>query len=254
MQRRKIFLIISASLLFILACNIGNSTPATQTPLTLNSGIATSVEETLRASGVILATPINTETPTLTPPPTFTSTPAFTATPTIPFASVSVNTNCRTGPGKVYDYLGALMVGEKAEVVGKHTASNYWIIKNPNGIGNCWLWGYYASVDGNTANLQEYAVPATPTPTIPVAPSNFAVSNKVCGATMDVTFTWTDNSSNEEGFNLYQDGVHTHILAYNQQQQMVSVIFVPNQAMNFSLSSYNATGESAKENLQVVCP
>ena len=254
MQRRKIFLLISTALLFILACTLGSSQPATQAPLSVNPGVATSVEQTLRASGVFMATPVYTDTPTLTPLPTLTPTPAFTATPTIPLVSVSVNTNCRSGPGKVYDYLGALMVGERAEVVGKHTPSNYWIIKNPDGIGNCWLWNQYATVSGNTTNLQEYIAPAVPTPTIPAAPSNFAVSNKTCGATMDITFIWTDNSSNEEGFNLYQDGVHTHILAYNQTQQVVSVPFVANQAITFKLSSYNATGESSKETIQVVCP
>ena len=254
MQHRRMLLLISAALLFILACTIGSSATPTPSPLQVDGSIETAVMETLRAGGVMLATPVFTLTPSVTPPPTFTPTPAFTETPTIPFASVSVNTNCRSGPGRVYDYLGALMVGENAEVVGKHSVSNYWIIKNPDGIGNCWLWGEYAKVNGNTANLQEYIVPATPTPTIPIAPSNFAAGSLVCGATLDVTFTWTDNSINEEGFNLYQDGVHTHILAYNQTKQVISVNFVPSQAISFALSSYNATGESAKQTLQVVCP
>lgn len=254
MQDRRIFILLSAALLFILACTIGSSATPTHAPLAIDGGIETAVEQTLRASGVVMATQAYTLTPSLTPLPTFTPTPEFTATPTIPLANVSLDTNCRSGPGKVYDYLGALMIGEKAEVVGKHTASNYWIIKNPDGNGNCWLWGSYATVTGNTANLQEYVVPATPTPTIPLAPSNFMASNQVCGITLDFTITWTDNSGNEEGFNLYQDGVHIYILAYNQTQQVISVPFVPNQPVNFTLSSYNATGESSKENIQLVCP
>lgn len=254
MQHRRPFLLISATLFFILACNIGSSATPTQTPLTINGSIATSVEETLRASGVILATPVETFTPSVTPLPPLTATPEFTATPTIPRVSVSLNTNCRSGPGKVYDYLGALMLGEEAEVVGKYSARNYWIIKNPDAIGNCWLWGEYATVNGNTANLQEYIVPATPTPTIPLAPSNFAASVPVCGVTLDVTLSWTDNSNNEDGFNLYQDGVQTHILAYNQIQQAISIPFVVGQAITFKLSAYNVTGESAKESLEVVCP
>ena len=44
--------------------------------------------------------------------------------------------------------------GATAEVVGKDTSSNYWIIQTPTG-GTCWLWGAYATVQGNVAALAE---------------------------------------------------------------------------------------------------
>ena len=72
-----------------------------------------------------------------------TPTPTGTTLP-VPKVSVSVGTNCRTGPGKTYAYIGELKVGETAEVVGKKTSYNYWIIKNPSASGTCWLWGEYA--------------------------------------------------------------------------------------------------------------
>jgi len=78
--------------------------------------------------------------------------------------SVSENTNCRNGPGKTYDYLGALMAGESAEVVGQSTDGLYWIIKNPDRAGECWLWGQYASVTGPTVALPKFTPPPTPTP------------------------------------------------------------------------------------------
>ena len=102
---------------------------------------------------------------------TFTPTISITTTPTVPIVSVSVNTNCRTGPGTVYDLIGALLVGERAVVVGKYTARNYWIINNPDRSGTCWLWGEYATVLGNTAGLPEYASPPTPTPSITPTPT-----------------------------------------------------------------------------------
>jgi uncharacterized protein YgiM (DUF1202 family) len=85
--------------------------------------------------------------------------------------TVSVNTNCRTGPGVIYDLVGGLLVGEEAVVVGKFTLTNYWIINNPDSSGTCWLWGQYATVTGNTAGLPEYAQPPTPTPTFTPTPS-----------------------------------------------------------------------------------
>jgi hypothetical protein len=78
--------------------------------------------------------------------------------------SVSTNTNCRTGPGTVFDIVGALVVGEQAEVVGKGEWGNYWIIKNPDGAGECWLWSNYATVTGPTDGLTVYSPPPTPTP------------------------------------------------------------------------------------------
>jgi uncharacterized protein YgiM (DUF1202 family) len=82
--------------------------------------------------------------PTLTPTETLTPTPVFTSTPLIPQISVSEPTNCRVGPGKVYDRVGALLVGEVAEVVGRDPVGNYWYIRNPDSNGYCWLWGEYA--------------------------------------------------------------------------------------------------------------
>ncbi len=104
-------------------------------------------------------------TPSLTFTPSFTPTPAFTLTPSVPTVSVSVETNCRTGPGTVYDKLGILPVGQTAEVVGRSASSDNWIIKLPsNPAITCWLWGYYATVIGNTAGLPVITPPPTPTP------------------------------------------------------------------------------------------
>jgi hypothetical protein len=105
------------------------------------------------------------ELPTLTPTETLTPTPVSTYTPLIPQISVSVATNCRVGPGKVYDRMGALLVGEVAEVVGRNPVGNYWYIRNPDQTnGFCWLWGEYATLTGNTSILPVYTPPPTPTP------------------------------------------------------------------------------------------
>ena len=95
-----------------------------------------------------------------TPSPTIT----FTPTRSVPVVTVSRSTNCRTGPGQDYDRIGALTVGQEAEVIARNADSSYWIIRNPNRAGECWLWGFYATVEGPTANLPVWEPPSTPTP------------------------------------------------------------------------------------------
>ena len=103
--------------------------------------------------------------PTLTPgPPTLTPPPTHTPTPVVPTIEVSIDTNCRSGPGKVYDMIGALLVGETTEILALGSVPNYWVVDNPDYPGHeCWLWGQYATVSGDTSHLPIH--PALPTPT-----------------------------------------------------------------------------------------
>jgi len=182
MKRRSGFLSLSVvSLVIILtACNIpivkqppgsGISvddqakTIVALTVAKITGGEAPQAQETPAAP---IATntqqPTDTTEPTMTPTNTVTPTNTMTSTPETPRVSVSVDTNCRSGPAKIFDWLGALLVGETAEVVGKSSEGDYWIIKNPDAAGNCWLWGYYASVTGPTVALTIFTPPPTPTP------------------------------------------------------------------------------------------
>ncbi len=107
----------------------------------------------------------DTPEPSLTPTATLSATPLYTATPLVPIVSVTTDTNCRTGPGKTYDRVGALMIGETAEVVARDPTGRYWYIKNPDQQnGYCWLWGEYATVSGNVAALPIFTPPPTPSP------------------------------------------------------------------------------------------
>ncbi len=110
---------------------------------------------------VLEETPAPSMTPTRTPTPTQTQTPTLS----VPMVHVSVDTNCRVGPGKVYDWLGALTVGEAAEVLARSADGQYWVIRNPDHPGGtCWLWGNYATVEGPIGNLPVWDPPPTPTP------------------------------------------------------------------------------------------
>lgn len=86
----------------------------------------------------------------------------ITSSPSPVMISVSVDTNCRSGPDKQYDGLGVLHVGEAAEVIGKNSVANYWVIINPDAPGTCWLWGMYATLVGDTDLVPEMTPPPTP--------------------------------------------------------------------------------------------
>jgi len=136
--------------------------------------------------------------PTVTLSPTLTLSPTITLTSTLeaPMVSVSTSTNCRTGPGTIFDIVGALMVGEQAEVVGKAEYGNYWIIKNPDGSGECWLWSNYATVTGPTDGLTVYTPPPTPTPAFVWAGTWLVVNNPPFGFTLTVVTDGRDFAAN----------------------------------------------------------
>lgn len=136
--------------------------------LAAGTQIAIAGEETLAAGTQIAITGEATRsalTPEFTFTPSLTATQTDTPTPEVPMLSVSQLTNCRTGPGTVYDKLGVINVGEKAQLVGSNADRDTWVIKLPsNPAITCWIWGLYASVEGNIAGLPVVPVPPTPTP------------------------------------------------------------------------------------------
>lgn len=123
---------------------------------------------------VTLTSFIPSETPTITLTPTQTITPApiFTSTSFVTLITVSVPTNCRIGPGKVYPRQGALLVGETAEVFGRDANNRYWYIRNPDNANEfCWVWGEYATLTGPFMALPIFTPPPTPTATFTPTPS-----------------------------------------------------------------------------------
>lgn len=103
---------------------------------------------------------------TSTQTPTATSTPEPTATATtVPQVGVSQNTNCRSGPGVDYVVLGALEVGQVAEVSGRSVEPGYWYVTGADlPQDGCWLWGEYAQVEGETEPLPVFTPAPSPTP------------------------------------------------------------------------------------------
>lgn len=174
-SRRKLG--ASILILAILACSLPVSISPTQDPGAAYTSaaltVAAAVNQTMAPiiipqspgmqtfTAVVLDTlaPVATLTATLSP------TAFFTATTSVPMISVTVDTNCRVGPGKAYDYVGGLFIGQTAEVYGKNPGGDYYYIRlpeNPNIY--CWVTGQYATLTGNTSVLPVFTPPPTPTP------------------------------------------------------------------------------------------
>ena len=170
LKLNPILLAVGVLLIASLACVVPVVTPdANVIGTMIVQTIAVAATQTAQAFVPItgLESPTFTpELPTLSPTPTVSPIPVFTSTPTVPLISVSVATNCRVGPGRAYDRVGALLVGEVAEVFGMNPTGEYWYIRNPDsGPEFCWLWGEYATLSGNLSALPIYTPPPTPTPT-----------------------------------------------------------------------------------------
>jgi len=155
----------SVLILAMLACNMPSSPNSndqqTNLALTITAQALIIQDSTNQAAinhaDTNISQVVNTPTPTPTP----------TSTPAVPMVSVSSTTNCRTGPSTDYDIISSLGVGQTAEVVGKYSGGNYWVIKTPGGAGNCWLWGQYATITGNTDKLPEMIPPPAPPTDVP---------------------------------------------------------------------------------------
>jgi len=180
--RKRALTVVAVILLATLACGLpGVETPALPGPES-NAQVTAVIETALAQAAQTLTqaavesslappppsdttAPEATATPSLTPLPSQTPLPSETPTPIVPMISVSVATNCRVGPGKVYDYRGALLPGETTEVVARNSTGDYWYVRNPDQPGEfCWLWGNYATIVGNTSVLPIFTPPPTPTP------------------------------------------------------------------------------------------
>lgn len=152
------------AVLVLASAACGSTGVPTSDPNLLNTMVAQTIAA-IQVETALAGTDTPTPTPTFTPTVTLSPTPVFTETPPVPLISVTVNTNCRVGPGKAYDRIGALLVGETTQIYGRDLAGNYWYVANPDVSGGfCWLWGEYATLAGNTLTLPIFTPPPTPTP------------------------------------------------------------------------------------------
>lgn len=112
--------------------------------------------------------PVLTEAPTLLPENT--PTPEETPSPAPPVATANQDSNCRFGPGPVYNVTGYLLTGKSAPIVGRNAESTWWVIVTDNGA-RCWVWDNLVTVSGDTSGVPVVDAPPTPVPTSPPLPA-----------------------------------------------------------------------------------
>lgn len=162
------------ALLILLAIGACGQSPnvnlAVEQTLTVNA-LSTIVQATLDAAAPGQPEPMDQPTSTSAPPtqavPTDTPTVTLTATSSIPTAKVMQNTNCRSGPGTVYDIEYIALIGDVLVITGRASVPDYVIVEIPGKPGQtCWLWTNYAEISGDITTLAVSTPPPTPTPSV----------------------------------------------------------------------------------------
>lgn len=124
--------------------------------------------EIVEETGTPTATKEPEDTPTFTAaPPTepATETPTATITPTAtlgpPMFTATMNANCRTGPGLVYDVVRVVLAGASEPIVGRDAASTWWVVQ---GGARCWISNVTGTASGDLSGVPVVPAPPTPTP------------------------------------------------------------------------------------------
>ncbi len=295
---KSIFIITLLAALTLQACNLklvdagDPSAPGYELTVTANAALI----ETALASGTLppeaQGVPA-TEDPAL-PPTEEVVIPAEVLPPAVGdvTVTVSVATNCRQGPGTAFASVYGMPVGQVAKVVAKNSYSGYWIIEIPGQNGQtCWLWGQYATINGDTASLKDVVTPtsvatkkptatntaiasatatATPTNTVQVVTKPNAPvitsSSVVCTDQNDgtykyeVTLQWADNSNNETGFEIALNPAANNgqTAAYGLGPDVTgfihTAIFPSGTQFTSSVFAQNSAGNSSSSSATVVCP
>ena len=156
-MKNKFIMGIMALVFATLACGIPTTTATPDGP---------NLEATQLAATIVALQSAPTTTPTIEQAPANTQVPEATTAPTVPgkpMLSVSVNTNCRSGPGLKYPITGSIVTNGSFEVVARPASSDpYVIIKNPGGGADCWAWLEHATITGDISTLPTVAVPTIP--------------------------------------------------------------------------------------------
>jgi len=203
MKKEKVWIYSVAILLMLtlMACNlptgVSSSSPnidaTVAAQLAVERAAQTMVAGTLAAGGQVNGGQTNGAQENNSPPSnnevdvqpsdtaTVTVTPTITLTPTPEgvFLVLSADTHCRKGaPFMAFPIVVTVKAGEKVKVLSRNPENDSYYVVNPyDANSQCWLYGKYATLSGNTASLPISTMQATPTFTsTPTPVPDFAVS------------------------------------------------------------------------------
>ncbi|MCX6065860.1 MAG: hypothetical protein NT121_08910 [Chloroflexi bacterium] len=179
-----------AILLTTLSCALPISAPAaTPTQERSNISALAATQTALAEKPAPTSQPSPTSQPQV-PTETISPTPTLTETPTLPVgvfptetpapasepisAEVMRETNCRTGPGAIYDLVTIFQTGTLLEVAARDLGGGFIVVKNPDQPEvECYILSNNVKLTGDPSILPQYTPLASPT-----ASPNFAASFK----------------------------------------------------------------------------
>ena len=182
--------------------------------------------------------------------------PAITITPTysVPIATVSESTNCRTGPGEEYQVVVTYTTGKELEIVGRYDPGNFWLVKsNESPTGTCWLWGDFVEVTGSFWAVSSVTPPATSTSAPPRGPGIVEYNFFCSGGAITFTVNWADNASNETGYRIFRNGEAIVELPANTTTHTDVYNLPSDQSVEYYIQVYSPTGTANSSIMRVRC-
>ena len=190
MHKWRVLSVLLVFSLLLTSCNLPTKNDETSDSM-MQTAIALNVALTQVASTLTAMSPVTTQpaqpTATLTAAPldspTVTNTPEPMLTPTEAgvWLTLNENTNCRSGPGSMYELLGTISAGERVQAAARNPYDDYYYVRYQTAYSEyCWLWSRYSTLSGEINILPVYTPQPTPTPqvtpTATTAPVDFTVS------------------------------------------------------------------------------
>ena len=185
----QLFCLLIIGGLVLSACNLPEGTATAEALPPTEPPVTDTTEPTVTPTEIL-----STETPTATATETPTPEPSATATPQIVTAKVGRESNCRVGPGGMYNLVATYQAGQMLEVVARDLGGGYVYVMNPEKPEEqCYLLANNITITGDIAILPKF----TPLPS-PTAAPYFEVAYKkfdVCKGDDFILFT-VENTGN----------------------------------------------------------
>jgi len=172
------------------------------------------------------------------------------------------DTNCRGGPDVRFERVAIIKAGQIVDAQGAPTQGNYWVVKNPNGSGLCWVVADFVTPSGNMGQLPKMTAPPTytaqPAPRGPSLISwdyscEFASNDNQSGSNVTVTLKWQDVSNNEQGYNVYRNDAQVVSLAANSVEYSETVYLGYGDTESYFIEAYNTDGTARSKVISISC-
>lgn len=193
---------------------------------------------------------------TLTPRP-----PTATPTRELPAIYFSDDTNCRTGPGLRFNKVTVIKKGEVAQIAGEPDQREYWVVKNPNGDGTCWVVRDFATPSGVISGIPTIISPSTPTPMPPPADPSLTSWDFSCSyasleqttASVTIELIWKDASDFELGYNVYRNDILLASLPQNSGNFTDNVYLGAGETVTYYVEAWNYDGLAYSREVRAKC-